>query len=158
MCWIGDNKNEHIAIDDIKCKKILLKETIDNSFCYYSPIFNQIYKIGETYTSNPIIPKLYGNGPRVVIHEGIHCYDIKKTKAVITKDVFGKRNLVIYSIRWLTRKYKYRPLIGWGEYAVAVECIIPKGTIYYENQNGEIVTQNLKIIRELKENEYVLDK
>jgi hypothetical protein len=33
---------------------------------------------------------------------------------------------------------------------VIVECIIPKGTVFYENEWGEIVAETLKIIKIIK--------
>lgn len=150
MCWIGDNKHKHIATEDIKCKKVLYKPDTN---LYLSPIYNVEYKVGETYTSNPIKTKLYGSRPHLIILEGIHCYSAK-TKALMTNDTFGKKILMIYSLRFLNGKYKYSPLLSWGPYSVIMECIIPKGTVYYENENGEIVAQKLKVIREFKIEEY----
>lgn len=134
---------------DIKCKKILGKPCAMYKH-YLSPIFGSKYHVGETYSCEQIKPRYVG--PHWEIHKGIHCYSWDKTQVVETTDVFGKRNIKIY----VPRKGKMRAFIGYGD-VIAVECIIPRGTIYYENQYGEIVTEKLKIVREFKQEEYVLD-
>ncbi len=136
MCWTG-NSNPIVAKDDIPCKKIV-KVLYRPPRKIYVPFFMHAksieYVIGETYTSEIRIRYQWEDGFKE-IDVGLHCY---------SKDVKTQHLQTGIAVNFLNnpngRYYSniYNPVL--------MNCIIPKGTTYYENNNGEIVTEKLKII------------
>ena len=133
-----------VADKDIPCTKIMKK--LRGNLC--SLYYGKYYKLGETYSMESEI---------AVCH---HYYDS-----------FG---CVQYEIDY--GFHSYRPDI-WRIYKnkkfelfvnecfesmlmpidVIVDCIIPKGTVYYENEAGEFVSERIKIISDKQISEVARD-
>ena len=72
-----------------------------------------------------------------MIEEGFHSY--KEVKIVIDKEL---KRLRIYS-------KKNKALDSWSLHRKGIAimaCVIPKGSIYYENRRGEIVSNTIRPI------------
>ena len=148
MCWHGILKNRKIATEDLKCYKIVSKFNYEPFFrpyfrCNDSPM---IYEVGKTYYGKICPEKVAGGANLIAIHEGIHCYDL-------SVHIFHRDKYEVYR-----DKYEVNYLLPCGIFlklgifssrtdckAVLMECTIPKGTLYYMNDKGEIVTEKLII-------------
>jgi hypothetical protein len=142
MCWYG-KATPKIAKDDIPCKKIVGKhETKRNVYVpfFRSPYTDMTYHIGKTYMAKVGI-SYYIDLSTVfrrnedLITTGIHCYanDVK----IFDSKPLGYKTVKIGRFNTLYT-YKNNPVV--------LCCIIPKGTVYYENEYGEIVTEKLRIV------------
>ena len=124
MCWDGLNK-PIVAEEDIKVFKICLKQTGKTLMSYFRTF---VYEVGVEYSATfGIEIEDFGE---IAIYEGLHSYS---TECPIKFDTYiGKNRFIDY----------YPP----NESIVKVECVIPKGATYYENENGEIVSDTLRIV------------
>ena len=139
MCWIGYIKDKRVAEKDIHCKKIIAMRDDNTLSGWYMP--QHSYTLGKTYQEDIRIIYPYLNSEKINIGRGLHCYSdvCKMVKYVTPYSCYDyliarlkKRSDVVYKKdEFLFRNAK--PLI--------VEVIIPKGTTYYENDLGEIVTE-----------------
>ena len=133
MCWIATNEKEltpKIAEDNIPVEKIVMLGTnIYNEEYWCSAYFNKEYELNTTYRTYDMFLHSY------VIEEGFHSY--KGAKIVIDKElkdiyIYGKDN---------------KKLDSWSIRGMAImSCVIPKGSIYYENRHGEIVSNTIRPI------------
>ena len=138
MCWIGLPENKHIAQEDIKCKKIMLFDKENRNF--RSPYMMERYELFEKYTQsfNPDELNPINGSNKLNINIGIHCFN---NEVEFTIPSIGN-NRIYFGLSVFEKRGKYVPSI--------VECTIPKGTLYYENGNKEIVTERLIIDKILK--------
>lgn len=142
MCWLGNLEDKKIATEDIKTKKIL-DFFKGGYYGYYQEWFN--YELGKVYVEE-IIPKPHSLfSQKCVIEVGFHSYawDFEMTL------------LCGGDIRVKTPRGRETTFINHGKYGgdhkiVVVECTIPKGTVYYENRFGEIVSEKLIIEEEIE--------
>ena len=133
MCWIGNNDEEltpKIAKDNIPVEKIVkLGTTIFNEECYHSAYFDKRYELNTTYKTSHMFLNGYW------VEEGFHLY--KGVKIIIDRKlegilIYGKNNVKLDS---------------WSICDIAImSCVIPKGSIYYENSYGEIVSDTIRPI------------
>lgn len=127
MCWqyykYIDAKR-YIAETDIRTFKILSlrKHTLHS---YYK---NYDYTIGRLNSVNSL--ELIGNK----IFEGFHSYDLNN-------DCLS----VVGGIVVQAKEGGFLDYYSRIDHIVKVECIIPKGSEYYENSLGEIVSNKLII-------------
>jgi len=145
MCWVGEANNRKIAKEDIKTKKIV--ESIGGCYlAYYQKWFG--YELGKTYTAK-ISPREWVNADtKRVIDVGLHSYawdmEVKRMCGgdikVKSLGYLGGTTTFINRHSPLSPNYKI----------VVVECTIPKGTVYWENAVGEIVSENLIIEGEIE--------
>ncbi len=140
MCWEGKVSDRKIATRDIKTKKIV--EFINGSYCgYFQRNFR--YELGKTYTAKI---KPYEQEPSdtyCMIDAGLHSYawDTKMTRSTYS-------DIVIICSREcgiLSRRFYF-----FSNPILAMECTIPKGTVYYENKCGEIVSEKLIINKQIE--------
>ena len=142
MCWIGLPENKHIAQEDIKCKKIMLFDKENRNF--RSPYMLTPYELFEEHTQKFITIELEPKPGKDItkaelrINIGIHCFN---NEVEFTIPSIGN-NRIYFGLSVFEKRGKYVPSI--------VECTIPKGTLYYENGNKEIVTERLIIDKILK--------
>lgn len=139
MCWIGKDSDIHIAKEDIKCKKVLMKDKLSHKL--YAPFRCTNYEIGNTYhqlfDKKELEPKEFGHYEgNVFINIGIHCYTHDKK---MVQSELGKKRLYA-GLAYYEPSRNFTPVI--------VECVIPKNTCYCENAEGEIVTEELIILEE----------
>ena len=135
MCWIGTRTQKWIATNDIPCKKVI---GYDEKVGVYRPWIMRalpcFYSIGHLYTADFGIEQRSCEHYYLEIHKGIHCYanSLKVYKHHDYSMIVGN-NLFTGDQRTL------RPVL--------VDCIIPRGATYYENERGEIVTNKLKLVK-----------
>lgn len=130
MCWIANSKPEaHFADSDIKVYKIVTKtsrKNMVNSLCRgYTYKFGILFEMEER-----IIPGLVlsgANGKSYAIKEGFHSYT-----------TFAKATMKFEEVITYALNPSVDPL-------VIVECIIPEGSIYYINNEGEVVSDKIII-------------
>ena len=151
MCWTGHSKHKKIATEDICCKKII--STSEDKMLRAWFRRNHVYHIGETYTAkiNPL-PSTVGE-TRLIIRNGLHCYDNKVGITSVDMNNGEAPYLVVSRLFHGLRDFYHPFLERMGAVEVRpviVECIIPKGTVFYENQWGDIVSETLKIIKIIK--------
>lgn len=135
MCWRGVKGNRKIAEHDIKTRKVLMYDSVrDRLTAFYHDEF--VYEFGKLYKQeiNEIdcdYDIFVGN--HIAIQEGFHSYNYQRP---ITKSL---TETTIYSVL-ATYRTRIKTLIP-----TLVECTIPKGSVYYENDCNEIVSNCLVI-------------
>ena len=141
MCWVGKVDDKKIATEDIKTRKIVDKFK-GNYYGYYQEWFE--YELGKEY-STKVTPR-DGSKYGIVIEAGFHSYawDIEM-KQLCAGDI------KVRSLRHLGGQTVYQNNGKYGgDHKIAVmECTIPKGTAYWENQVGEIVSEKLILEEEI---------
>ena len=126
MCWTSYNEEFHvmkIAKTDIQVYKILKKyqSWMFKRTQYVSPYYNFKYKLNKVYNSNLCVEFLEKtNG--LQIQKGLHSF-INFEEAN-----FYRANASLGGLPWIICK-----------------AVIPKGSFYYINEGGEIVSDKLKV-------------
>lgn len=139
MCWRGQKRNMKIAKKDIHVYKILRRFENEGKARYKGPYMNFFYEIGRCYyTSLGITTFPYSS--TISIDEGYHSF---------SEDVYVKLLncglLTIYTKNSCGTLFSVSlgpGLLTMGT-PVLVECTIPKGATYYENSDGEIVSNRI---------------
>lgn len=107
------------------------------------------YKEGKTYWlfRNPKIIKLKEEGV-YLISMGFHSYNMNVDVEKVLDTLDGRHYYTaVYTL------YKGMMLSGYSLDGLRyMECTIPKGTTYYENEKGEIVSRKIRVekIEEIK--------
>lgn len=126
MCWEGYKSQRRVAEEDIEVYKIGLVR--DNIFiCEFQ---DYAYEKGVANKELVLKEEHYGLG-YITINEGYHSY----------KRVSVKCDSLLGSIKYIYRGSRIQPYSD-GLFHLAT-FIIPKGSIYYENLDGEIVSSNI---------------
>ena len=142
MCWRSKNAVKQVAKEDIKTFKVGMKMG-DNYFKSY--YFTHLYKPLQKYETEMCVLDTKEDG--FAITHGFHSYDPEFCKISLGKIVIGKCWDVFY-----VNKETMKLLNWYTDFLcklLVAECIIPKGTTYYENEHGEIVSEAI-IIKQLK--------
>lgn len=127
MCWITRLKEyqvKRIAANDIQVYKILEKRRtwISGLIKYVSPFYNFKYKLNKVYKSRIELDFQTRNGA-LTIEKGLHSFtNLRHAEGYCAANE-------PYCKTWLIFK-----------------AIIPKGSTYYVNEDGEVVSNKLKII------------
>lgn len=144
MCWIGTINNKRIAKRNITVYKVLNVRGTKNKV-YHAPFRDAFtYKLGHLYRTDFMGIKNYGCVD-IEINEGFHCYSQNAYAALGTiieglmRVYSSKRQYDV--LHCFSRKLSSKPVV--------VKCTIPKGSTYYINNKGEIVTDNIILDREL---------
>ena len=140
MCWRGKNERK-IAKEDIKVFKVVIADK-NNSF-FNSIYYKFIYRLGFIYSSR--IKKKLFDSTQIKITKGIHSYS-KYCKIAISGDLLFIRNRMNNEAIDVFSKYS---LFSQQNF-YRLECIIPRGSAYYENEHGEMVSSRLKIVKAMK--------
>lgn len=162
MCWTGYKSSLKIADNDIKVYKAMyVTEPKDNSEKprYYAPLTVFEYEIGKLYKINRLKTEPSYNFGKVKIDAGYHSFslDCKHRKHVYGQGKFTYTAILNKyggeNFKFINNKPILMPVAGLkGHYnatvcaklkLVLLECIIPKGARYYENEEGEIVSNKL---------------
>ena len=144
MCWITYDKTRSHQIKaekDIKVFKIV--EPVDENIVkpYYMYQTGMVYMVGMTYTTEMYEP--VDQKGTYVIEIGFHSYGkdcpmafTDKTNLIFTHliEVFSKNDKNV-------RIGRYETHFDIG----VINCTIPKGATYYENENGEFVSDSIRI-------------
>ena len=136
MCWMSSSAPvKRIAEKDRKVYKVL---NVDAGGSIRSPYYVSMeWKLGEVFSSN--IKMGYANDFGVTINEGLHSFSCAPDLERDFRGVIGVNKWVI----------GLSPKITHCDGDVVFECVIPKGSIYYENEYGDIVSNKLKVIKKL---------
>lgn len=139
MCWYSKKKKAaRIAVEDILVYKVMYRKP--NNGRFRSLYRRMDYEPEKIYWAdvNPISidsPLYLG----MKIDKGFHSYSMDKTMA--TKD---KYHIVIYNME----NNEIVDSIFFSDHLVIAKCIIPKGSKYYKNDLGEIVSDQIIITGE----------
>lgn len=138
MCWVGKLSNFRIATKDIPTVKVVQKPGIglthsitEDEYTDYKSLYfpSCVYKIGETKKSrikSNFLSYIF-NGGFFCIENGLHSVE---PRAFIQNQ----------------KRYTPESMLASCPTAI-VNCIIPKGSIYFKNWAGECVSNKLKIVR-----------
>ena len=127
MCWTSNKLPKMcIAEQDMRVYKIV--RSINNFLCS-SAVQNFQYQYKILYTQEKPILVQPGYTASYRIEKGFHSY----------KTYFKAKKAF----------YKFSECSLYND-TIIVECIIPKDSIFYENKNGEIVSDRIIINRILK--------
>ena len=152
MCWltkIEENIHPKVAEEDIKTFKICKTGYAPDVVHSYYKV--KEYTIGFTYRLNckiePWTARQDAGDKRFILSEieyGFHSYNPNKVKLLVNHDLQTVR---ICLIKNTTDSFSLNPLdyFSLTPDLLRVECIIPKGTTYYENEKGEMVSESIKI-------------
>lgn len=139
MCWYSkEKKAAQIAREDILVYKIMLQNPDTGRL--KSLYYGMKYEVGKVYWTD--VSPISIDSPlylEMKIDKGFHSYSMDKTMA--TKD---KYQIVIYNME----NNGIVDSISFSDKLVIVKCIIPKGSKYYENDFGEIVSDRIIITGE----------
>ena len=136
MCWIEYIKPElHIAEQDIPVFKIIRQDL----HSYYR--FKH-YALNKVYTTTLDTPEpIAGNIKAYGVYEGFHSYHkgclVRKTSKTVTVQALYEFGTI--GLYWTS------PINNFS--ICRVECIIPKGSMYYLNIRGEYVSSSIKITK-----------
>ena len=134
MCWVGE-PFEKVADRNIKVYKVVRPIPFTNKLlaeAWYRR--DTVYHPGKRYKlGKPLAYRLTNHFCECYIEEGFHSYSAEKTsiRCSINDSVLrlDSENKIGFDV------YFYKPAI--------LICVIPKGTTYYENKNGEIVSEEI---------------
>lgn len=139
MCWYSKKESiKKVAENDVPCFKVVQMEDDGSLVSVY---YGKVYKPKRTYKHKNLIPKklVYQSFNEYRISKGLHSYatDVEITNNCIGTIIMVKGLVPIGRIPlWFSNNYKF----------AKVNCIIPKGAEYYENEQGEYVSTQLKVI------------
>lgn len=146
MCWRAFKKRDkrvRVADEDITVFKVVRKVEDGLYLSYYK---DYPYYLGRAYEMKGLSHKEIDGNMR--IEEGFHSYSSKECYICIPYNNFGQ----IYILKQKT----------WELSAVyddiydlcIIECTIPKGSKYYRNYYGEIVSDKIIINKEIPREEW----
>lgn len=129
MCWIGKDKKQ-IAEKDIAVFKIVRKSRTNKFLSYYY----SKHWILKSKQESEILKHPSNYEDFIEIHIGLHSYDSSIVKIV--------KDFLMFKI---DSYFSFVPLDSffYTEKAYKMDCVIPKGSTYYENVRGEIVSEAL---------------
>ena len=152
MCWYSKKKKAaRIAVEDILVYKVMYRKPNNGRFrslyrrMDYEPekiYWTDVNPISIDRTLYPEMMIYKGFSPlylEMKIDKGFHSYSMDKTMA--TKD---KYQIVIYNME----NNEIVDSIFFSDNLVIAKCIIPKGSKYYKNDLGEIVSDQIIITGE----------
>lgn len=126
MCWRTEKKPiAYKARKDIVCYKIVHRIK-PNSNAVYSKIFWFEYYFNKLYKTT--LSKINHGFEGYTIEEGFHSF---KEEPIVWNNFYITSNNGFYNIY----------------YNSIIECVIPTGSTYYKNAVGELVSNQIKLIR-----------
>ena len=138
MCWYSGRKiNLKIADKDIPVFKIV------RSKAHISLYYHAIYSENNTYKSEIIIGE--DNYKNTMVNKALHSYLSDSVSILITNSPGG----IVMSYPTLQVIYKgviTLDSIQYKDYLYLMKCIVPKGSIYDINEQGEVISDTLKVI------------
>lgn len=158
MCWTTFDIRRtvgRVAKNDIEVYKVMVMKPLEDEELFYSAYRDFPYKKGDLYKlgSKIKIEMLIEESITYYrIFKGFHSYNSQST--FLCKEHNNRReSLAVYSIN----KEKVDSYIEndgiTPRILKKVRCIIPKGSVYFENEFGEIVSNKI-IIKNVFEYDY----
>lgn len=142
MCWISNKAEKRVAKEDIKTFKVGIKMGDNNFRSYY---YNHYYMPLQKYETEICVVYIEGE---ISITKGFHSYNPKFCRVALDINPWRTRWSVLCEV-----KGKGGALLDWYigfiNTLFIAECTIPKGAEYYENEFGEIVSNQI-IIESIK--------
>ena len=137
MCLVRSNMNcgPKYAVEDKICYKILCKELWYDR--YYSP-----YKFFE-YELNKLVSANFSFTLSLPIISPQQEYNCLKRLRNFTYIRQG-----LHSFEYLPDAISYNKMFRKG---IVMKCIIPKGSWYYEGRDGDLVSDNIIVIKEIND-------
>ena len=149
MCWETIEKKHtqpKVARKTIKVFKLVAKNVYGYGYTpYFMDMSDVVYKRGCTYThGKPLVLHDPGAfcGTSYYINEGFHSYNSSK---VVLDQHWSYYDVVWSATRDGHKLCPYSIPPSWRPPLYKMQCIIPKGTTYYENQYGEIVSEAIVV-------------
>lgn len=143
MCWVSFETKIKVAKDNIPVTKIVIISN-DKIKSYYEGFE---YSVGKTYKTELDLPfensiSCYGKRSWS-INEGFHSYN---SSCPLEKEYFDRTVIVA-----VLNPHRHTHVLGYSpkkarDILGIMSCIIPKGSTYYENEVGEIVSDTIKPI------------
>ena len=145
MCWStykNKNKGERTAKEDMLVYKIVKKY---KEFGYVSYYRGMVYILDKEYSISNLKAINCPDG-KTIINEGYHSYSAQECNICINHNVIS-----VYSKnKNKLEEDHYEASIPNSDRTAVVVCVIPKGSIYYKNEHGEIVSDHLIIKNEIE--------
>lgn len=145
--WRGHTQNERIAEDDVMVYKVFMMSRL-NTNILTTPYKRFQYEEGKTYHAKiyTFVSDTYSGN--IKIDSGIHCYSkqcefLRYSESDITMRRASTIHVKLEKEQSKPDILSYRADMYY--HPVVVECIIPKGTRYFINTAGEIVTESLTV-------------
>ena len=152
MCWVTKNKKfikKRIAKEDIFVKKLMSK-SMDTKFVE-SPCFDMVWEFGrcEKYREKIAILKEWDLDKKLAKE-----WDLDKKLVYVIQQGFHSLSPTC-NVKKINQNavafYESKKVFSFFDYNnsfILVDAKIPKGSIYYENEQGEIVSNKLLILQE----------
>lgn len=170
MCWQGHITDKRIAKEDVKVFKVMYRREkgwhcYDTGYreTYISPYMCSRYTIGKGYTScNNLCPEKYLNNSddAVKITKGYHSYSpqyctygysLSHLELVVNSNFGNFEDLHHHHMCRYRRSGSFIINGKWTDCdAVIVECVIPAGSEYWVNGQGEVVSTAIRFLGEMK--------
>lgn len=173
MClYISKESTFRMAVEDITVYKVVQRTTDidDTTVCYLSPYHYAEYRIGEEIRTTISYGEVLERKPikDIYVYDGLSdiSYETKsKTHGIrygIRTIESGLHTFVSLEDATTFMAYWYGGYCGYGgRYGAILECVIPKGTIYYkgewlyDNADGDSVVVNSYASEKLKVNKEI---
>ena len=154
MCWIGKNV-KRIAERDIEVYKVLYKHKdkyVPYFYCGYLA-----YEVGKLYKQEM---NVLNDGIYCEVDAAFHSYSMERTYVkrrdnpfLTTYRIYSKNDESWFDHYYddkhntiqVTNKFLSDETIILKEDVHFVKCIIPKGAEYFENEDGEIVSNKIVV-------------
>lgn len=170
MCWQGHITDKRIAKEDVKVFKVMYRREkgwhcYDTGYreTYISPYMCSRYTIGKDYTScNNLCPEKYLNNSddAVKITKGYHSYSpqyctygysLSHLELIVNSNFGNFEDLHHHHMCRYRRSGSFIINGKWTDCdAVIVECVIPAGSEYWVNGQGEVVSTAIRFLGEMK--------
>ena len=174
MCWQGKKSDRRVADKDIEVYKVMLK--YGKRYVPYFRSSSMAYEVGKVYntTMDENVFKKNANSQSVsyCIFQGFHSYSMEKTcikhkkqryyasysGKLQTENLFIIANKGLYGnsietycedkVKEEFENYKWKKKGVLNTKLHFVKCIIPKGSAYYQNHDGVIVSESIIVTGE----------
>jgi hypothetical protein len=170
MCWQGHITDKHIAKEDVTVFKVMYRREkgwhcYDAGYkeTYISPYMCNRYVLGKDYTSyHSLYPERYleGNNDAVKIEKGYHSYSpdycvfgysLSHLQLVVSSNFGNLEDLHHHPMCRYSSSGRFIINGKWIDCdAIVVECVIPAGSEYWVNGQGEVVSNIIRLVREIK--------
>jgi hypothetical protein len=145
MCWTNKSKPiEKLANNDIPVYKLVIDNGENSVLSYFYNDKNTPFKRGKVQKKVRIFPCYYLEGGYYEINEGYHSYSLncKLEKILNNHDISISEQLWYVHKIDENKKEKY-----WLKDTDRIgKFIIPKGVIYYVNDDGDYVSEKIKLV------------
>ena len=142
MCWIGELENKRIAIEDIPIYKIMIKG--NRKDCFSSYFWHSDYIKNEIRQSIIIVEdKFEGKEKEIKVNVALHSYSIEHTfiEKAYTGDPRFDNN---YTCIYIKDRFNKNTLEFYDDdKLIVVKGYIPKDSVYYINNRGEVISNKL---------------